>query len=177
MRLTASLVRPPSPACDMKPFEQHIEHAWLGSIFSSPPIKRRRRRRAPVRWCPTPGFEEAELACDPYAQRFDPVRIAVEVHSTILPRQPAPACVRLRPRPHRIENRKHDRLAVTRNIGERAGARAELRDALVLFSVDIKADDSEACGDQAAGIDLAMRPRPMTPTGALLDMPYSSVRH
>jgi hypothetical protein len=42
-----------------------------------------------------------------------------------------------------VENRKHDRFAVARDIGKRAGAPPKLHDTFGLFSIDIEAHDAK----------------------------------
>ena len=53
------------------------------------------------------------------------------------------------------EHRKHDRLAVARDVGKRRRAHADLRHALRFGGIDVVSVDGEARGEKTGGIDLA----------------------
>jgi hypothetical protein len=76
-----------------------------------------------------------------------------------------------------VEHRKHDRLTVTGDVGERTGACAKLRNAFHFRRIDVMADNAEPCREQAARVDLTHQAKPDDAYGCTLRHGISLIRH
>ena len=101
-------------------------------------------------------FEKPQGAGDARAKRRDPVRIASRGadHDLAGGERQQRALDDILDLIGR-EHRKHDRLAVPRDVGERCRAHADLRHAICLGRIDVVSDDGKARGEETGGIDLA----------------------